>query len=208
MRPHPNGGTLSDDNEILETRLSSEYSIVQDKIDKIGAFRFTIRGWTVTLITATMLAVASAKLLSPYSLLFLLPPLLMFWSIEKKQNRNQQIFEDRAFDIEAELRRLRPANSDSRTSSIESPKIAHSLKESSANTGYISGFIADPDRWFYWMLALFVFLVVGFLVFVGQKDKSREWGDVYILNEPNSHANTTDPNEGKPTTPQTKRNSP
>ena len=198
---------MSEENQLLETRLSSEYSIVQDKIDKIGAFRFTIRGWTVTLITGTILAVASATLLSPYSLLFLLIPILIFGSIERRQNRNQQVLEDRAYDIEAELRRLVPASSDPRTKSIESPNIAHSLKDASAKMGDIRDLIADPDRWFYWILSFLVLLAVGFLVFVGPKEKSREWGDINIVNESDSQAKTSNPNTGKPITPHSKPSS-
>jgi hypothetical protein len=40
MRPHSKTGvSVLEENKFLETRLSSEYSIVQDTIDKIGAFR-------------------------------------------------------------------------------------------------------------------------------------------------------------------------
>src|SRR6267154_5661686 len=40
-------------------KLENEYKILQDKIDKIGAFRFTIKGWSITVILAAAFAGAS-----------------------------------------------------------------------------------------------------------------------------------------------------
>ncbi len=37
-------------------RLSEEYKILQDKIDKIGAFRFTIKGWAIAIVGAVLAA--------------------------------------------------------------------------------------------------------------------------------------------------------
>ena len=37
-------------------RLLDEYKILQDKIDKIGAFRFTIKGWSITVLVAVVFA--------------------------------------------------------------------------------------------------------------------------------------------------------
>jgi hypothetical protein len=39
-------------DEQFVNRLADEYKILQDKIDKIGAFRFTIKGWSITVIIA------------------------------------------------------------------------------------------------------------------------------------------------------------
>jgi len=154
-------------------QLESEYKIVQDKIDKIGAFRFTIRGWTVTLVTAAILAVASAKFLSPLALLFLFVFLVVFAAIEHEQNINQEVFENRAFEIEVEFRRLQSQGSGSQTSQLTSPKIAHALRDRSLqNVGTIRRFIEDPDRWFYWILALVVFAAVLFLRYVRPQDPS------------------------------------
>ncbi|MGB6942140.1 MAG: hypothetical protein WBE37_07090 [Bryobacteraceae bacterium] len=44
--------TDNTDKDLLD-QLSSEYKILQDKIDKIGAFKFTIRGWSVTIVIAS-----------------------------------------------------------------------------------------------------------------------------------------------------------
>jgi len=42
-------------------RLMDEYKILQDKIDKIGAFRFTIKGWSITVIIASIFAGSATK---------------------------------------------------------------------------------------------------------------------------------------------------
>jgi hypothetical protein len=48
--------------------MNSEYGILQDKLDKIGGFRTTIRGWSVTLVIASIIAAGSSKGVSPYFL--------------------------------------------------------------------------------------------------------------------------------------------
>lgn len=41
-------------------RLTDEYKLLQDKIDKIGGFRFTIKGWSVTAVIAASAAGSAA----------------------------------------------------------------------------------------------------------------------------------------------------
>jgi hypothetical protein len=48
--------------EQLASRLMDEYKILQDKIDKIGAFRFTIKGWSITVILASIFAGAATNI--------------------------------------------------------------------------------------------------------------------------------------------------
>ncbi|MDP8983318.1 MAG: hypothetical protein M3O35_22310 [Acidobacteriota bacterium] len=52
------------DPEDFKRRLTDEYKILQDKVDKIGAFRFTIKGWSVTAVIAASAAAGSAKSLT------------------------------------------------------------------------------------------------------------------------------------------------
>jgi hypothetical protein len=54
-------------NPLLD-QMNSEYGILQDKLDKIGGFRTTIRGWSVTLVIASIIAAGSSKGVSPYFL--------------------------------------------------------------------------------------------------------------------------------------------
>ena len=41
--------------------MTDEYKILQDKIDKIGGFRFTIKGWSVTAVVAATAAASATK---------------------------------------------------------------------------------------------------------------------------------------------------
>jgi hypothetical protein len=197
---------LAGENEMLEARLANEYKIVQDKIDKIGAFRFTVRGWTVTLLTGAILGIFSTKLSSPYIPLFLLIPLWVFASIEAKQNRNQQVLEDRAYDIEAELRRLLAMSVETRSSPIESPIIAHSLKEARRpQVGVIRDFISDADQRFYWILSILVLLAFGLSIFTKPITPSSEKENINIMNAPVSLPGAEDQNIGKPNNSQPKQ---
>ena len=68
---------------IMQTR---EYQILQDKLDKIGAFRFTIKGWSVT-VTAASLAAATATNASALVATLPLFIALVFFLLEWRQHR-------------------------------------------------------------------------------------------------------------------------
>lgn len=81
-----------------------EYKILQDKIDKIGAFRFQVRGWVVTLITAALVAgpvpqgvTGPVLALVPFGGLLLV---FVFWCLEVEQSRNQNLLFARVRQIE------------------------------------------------------------------------------------------------------------
>src|ERR1700733_9350847 len=87
------------DDPVIEL-LMSEYAILQDKVDKIGGFRFIIKGWSLTLITGTLVA-ASATSLALWlaiSLIFVL--LVALWSLEYRQLKLSDTFQDRSLRIE------------------------------------------------------------------------------------------------------------
>jgi hypothetical protein len=190
-----------DDYQRLADRLSSEYAIIQDKIDKIGAFRFTIRGWTVTLVTGVILTVATTKLFSAYAPLFLLLMLYIFSAIERQQNRNQEILEDRAFEIEVEWRRSHAVYGGGERAKVVSPWIAHTLRDRSATgVNAVKRFIDNPDRWFYWALGLIVCVAVGLLVYLGpQVASGRQEVNINVNNEQGHVSGNPQP------TPDTKR---
>lgn len=182
-------------NRFRTDRLASEYEIVQNKIDKIGAFRFTIRGWTITLVTGAILAIASATFLSPYAGFFLLVLLGVFAAIENKQNRNQQVLEDRAFEIEVEFRRMQRDGSSSQDMLMMTPRIAHSLRDRSLqDVGAFRRFLEDPDRWFYWVLVCVVIAAVAFLAYVRPRQASRDQEvNININNQSAGHATSAEP---------------
>jgi len=198
--PLSSGGALQ---RFRTDRLESEYRIVQDKIDKIGGFRFTIRGWTVTLVTGAVLAVASTKYLSPLALLFLFVLLAVFAAIERRQNRNQQVLEDRAFEIEVEFRRIQTEVGGTQERLTMSPRIAHSLRDRSLlDGGAIRRFVENPDRWFYWVLVGVIFAAVLFLLYARPQESSSDRGVNININsqtatagEGDEHKTTTSPHK-------------
>ncbi|WNM58752.1 hypothetical protein [Candidatus Nitrospira allomarina] len=95
-----------------------EYKILQDKLDKIGDFRFKVRGWTITVISA----VVTGGFIGNMTPFFLILPLLLvfiFQLLEKNQDIWQEAFSKRVFRLERQISR-KPN---------ESPRIARSIRE-------------------------------------------------------------------------------
>lgn len=145
---------MSDEqNKAFLEQLSSEYKILQDKIDKIGTFRFTIRGWSVTLVAASIVTAGSTKLVTPYFVLLLIIFISLFALVESKQNGLGLRFGARSFQIERDIHRIirnigestvlsektmttdvdkklpEPSQQKSRGSFGFAPRIAHSLRD-------------------------------------------------------------------------------
>jgi len=112
----------------LKGRLSDEYKILQDKIDKIGAFRFTIKGWSITAVIAAS-AAASGKGLSTVSTisLGLVLMLVFFFWLEYEQVRWSRLFGNRAGRLEDAFRRISRGNGREVYQSFPVPYIAHEL---------------------------------------------------------------------------------
>ncbi|MBB5063119.1 hypothetical protein [Granulicella mallensis] len=106
--------------------LSDEYKILQDKIDKIGAFRVTIKGWSVTATIGALVAIASGKGFSPAISSFAVNVLLawFFW-FEREQVRLGWLFGGRARNIEIQIDKHRRATGEKVT--FSTPNIARSL---------------------------------------------------------------------------------
>jgi hypothetical protein len=88
-------------------RLVDEHKMLQDKIDKIGAFRFTIKGWCVTLIVAAIFAGKAFAVVSHW-LWFSAAAVLLasFFLYEKEQTDLRYRFGKRSMDIEGVISRL------------------------------------------------------------------------------------------------------
>lgn len=87
--------------------LMREYTILQDKIDKIGGFRFTIKGWALTLDTGAVLATFTTSLDRHLSIALIFLVVFALWLLELKQVHLSNIFQNRTFRIErAIMRRL------------------------------------------------------------------------------------------------------
>ena len=90
------------DEDEFKKRLTDEYKILQDKIDKIGAFRFTIKGWSVTAVVAASAAGAASKSLSTVLTLSggLIVMLIFFFFLEYEQVLLSRLYAARAGSIE------------------------------------------------------------------------------------------------------------
>lgn len=88
-------------------KLEGEYKILQDKIDKIGAFRFTIKGWSITVILAAAFASASTvKIPAWLWLVSLLGFLVLFFLFELEQTTLRHRFGQRCILIESAITRV------------------------------------------------------------------------------------------------------
>ncbi len=78
----------------------NEYAILQEKIDKIGGFRFIIKGWAITLDTGALVAVFASSLQKTPALLLLLGLHAAMSFLEYLQLDLSDKYQDRALRIE------------------------------------------------------------------------------------------------------------
>jgi hypothetical protein len=105
--------------------------ILQGKIDKIGEFRFTIKGWALTLNTGTVVAAFATSLDAGTAILLVFGLLFALWLLELRQIRLSNTFQDRALRIEKVIGRRLQAHGLSRSdfvSVMRIPGIAHELR--------------------------------------------------------------------------------
>jgi hypothetical protein len=173
----------------LASRLMDEYKIIQDKIDKIGAFRFTIKGWSITVIIASIFA-GNATSVGPRWLwgISLVGFLGGFFLYERQQTNIGYRLGNRSIVIESVLSRLlRKAARDSDNVSVSSsfiilryvPGIAHIRgrrgRRSGRRTLWRSCY--EADVLFYIAQVL---LVMTFVFFGGSRSPERRGGDVNL----------------------------
>lgn len=104
-KPQPTAETESEHDFV--GHLTDEYKIIQDKIDKIGAFRFTIKGWSITVLVGALFAAGAANSArSPFWVLPLLLFLGIFFWLEKRQSDISNRLSLRALQIERTVSRF------------------------------------------------------------------------------------------------------
>lgn len=81
----------------------NEYSLLQDKIDKIGEFRFKVQGWAVTLVVALLVSGLASGLPGP-CILVGMPLIFAFQILEGRQAMLGRIFAARIMEIELNMR--------------------------------------------------------------------------------------------------------
>jgi len=99
----------------LSTRIFDEYKMLQDKMDKIGGFRFTIKGWSITAIaSASVASFASTSIAKPATTLIVSLVLglmvLFFFVFEVEQIRLSRLYGRRAQLLEKILRDIDRGN--------------------------------------------------------------------------------------------------
>jgi hypothetical protein len=99
---------LAPSDDEFKKRLMDEYKILQDKIDKIGGFRSTIKGWSVTIVIAAAAATSSnSNLLTVIVISAGLAVMLSFFcKFEYEQVKLSRLFGDRARVVEETFRSL------------------------------------------------------------------------------------------------------
>jgi hypothetical protein len=162
--------------KILLEQMNSEYGILQDKLDKIGGFRTTIRGWSVTLVIASIIAAGSSKEVSPYFLSLLFVFIYAFYAMERKQNQFADIFGARVLHLEKRMREELRAHLPASDILGFYPGIAHHLHSSTKrkSSGYIALWLTDPDRFFYIAQGVSVSIAMAVLVLLGPASKSPD----------------------------------
>ena len=117
------------DEADFKKRLADEYKILQDKIDKIGGFRFTIKGWSVTAVLgASVAGSTSNSLLAVFTIgLVLILMLVFFFRLEFEQVKLSRLFGDRARRLEVAFRRIDLSNPKATSLPIRVPYTAHEV---------------------------------------------------------------------------------
>jgi hypothetical protein len=117
------------DEADFRRRLMDEYAILQGKIDKIGGFRFTIKGWSVTAVIAISAAAATAKsLLTVIALSVGLSFMLWFFFLfELGQVRLSRLFGNRARELENCFYVIDRNSGRTTSAPIRAPFSAHSI---------------------------------------------------------------------------------
>lgn len=82
--------------------LWEEYKLLQGKVDSIGAFKFQVRGWAITLIGAFLVSGISANI-TPYAFLGGLAIIGMFFLIDRNQQVWQTAYVNRLAQLEVKL---------------------------------------------------------------------------------------------------------
>lgn len=145
-----------------------EYKILQDKIDKIGDFRFKIKGWTITLFTGFILGTLASPL-PKIAFLFAFVIVALFHYFERYQSIWHKTYSRRIIEIENQLRK----------STKGFPKIAlHTLKvHHQKKRKFIGRFMLRANNIFY--VILYVVILILFVLNPVDK-KSSEIKNIYI----------------------------
>jgi len=125
----PKGPEFQFDEAGYRSRLADEYKMLQDKIDKIGAFGFTIKGWSVTAVVAASVASGTAKSLVAVVTISVgvAIMLIFFFHFEVQQVKLSRLFGSRAMRIEVALERINRRSGMTARKFLQTPYLAHEI---------------------------------------------------------------------------------
>lgn len=185
----------ANDAKIVLELFSSEYKLLQDKVDKIGAFRFTVKGWSVTLVIVSTFAVGANSNVDPRLLLLLIVFVIALGLVEWKQARLSGLFGKRLLRLEREFERLRrilEPQSKRRVKVGAAPGIAYELHDDARRRERTLWWrligrraIFNPDLWFYLIQIL---AVIGVVWVLSVMDRSTNGGSQQIMIIDNNNA--------------------
>ena len=143
----------------------AESKLVQDKIDKIGNFRFLIRGWAVTLVS-TFIGAATVADLHWASNGVLLLALFLFSAVERSQAPISSALNSRAFALERDLVNSAPPPAAGTKPRGLAPRLARTVVSATTaqkkQAGAVAKLAALTNEHFYVALALVVIVATGF----------------------------------------------
>jgi hypothetical protein len=166
----------------------TEYRIIQDKLDKIGEFKFKIRGWSITIQSALFVAIFTQKLsstLPPIFLLLFIP--LIFHCLEQQQEHIGKALTDRALELEKAIDRLTFERHESARKKINldsniinrvygAPRIGVSIRHRKRK--FFSNMIIFKENFLYhFQYVLFAFVLILFIFnpqFFGKGNQDKQ----------------------------------
>ncbi len=177
----PNTPTVPAPSDGFDKRLTEEYKILQDKVDKIGAFRFTIKGWSVTAVIALSAASNSVtSLITLFAISFGLAGLMVFFfRMEFEQVRLRTFLVYRAKKLEKAFVRLSRKSGAKVTPLIAVPYLATELEHNSRSQRILDA-AHRRNRWILWRASdIWYYAILFCLSFtpllVHHSDIGRRW---------------------------------
>ena len=178
--------------------LLEEYKILLPKIDKIGDYRFIVRGWSATIVLGLLFG-SSAANVPPYIVLLALPIVGLFYLMEANQNVLQVVLMKRATSLE------RTIQAASATRYVDPnpyadpigpvPGIATAINRSGKRATGFQRAARRSDSAFYWVQVALILIAFG-LHFVPANQKAST-GNQYYFNAVDTPQTPEKPN-GKP----------
>lgn len=178
--------------------LLEEYKILLPKIDKIGDYRFIVRGWSATIVLGLLFG-SSAANVPNYIVLLALPIVGLFYLMELNQNNLQVVLMKRAAGLERTFQAGSPKTYVDPNPYAEPigpvPGIATAINRSGKRATRYQRAARRSDSLFYWAQVALILIAFGLHFVPGAEKKSP--GNLYYFNTVETPQTPEKPN-GKP----------